>query len=32
VSADGRTMTSQVVDVDANGQETVGSTLVFDKQ
>jgi hypothetical protein len=32
VSADGRTMTSQIVDVDANGQETVASALVFDKQ
>jgi hypothetical protein len=32
VSADGRVLTSQVVDVDAAGHETVTSTLVFDKQ
>jgi hypothetical protein len=32
VSPDGRTLTSQVVDVDQHGVETVASTLVFDKQ
>ncbi len=32
VSADGRVLTSQVVDVDAAGHETIASTLVFDRQ
>ena len=32
VSADGRVLTSQVVDVDAAGSERVTSTLVFDKR
>ena len=32
VSADGRVLTSQVVDVDAAGNEKVTSTLTFDKQ
>jgi sugar lactone lactonase YvrE len=32
VSADGRVLTSRVVDVDAGGNEKVTSTLVFDKQ
>jgi hypothetical protein len=32
VSADGRTFTSQVVDVDERGNETVASTLVFDRR
>lgn len=32
VSADGKTLTSQVVDVDERGKESVTSTLVFDKK
>ncbi|MFN8061339.1 MAG: hypothetical protein U0Q12_19415 [Vicinamibacterales bacterium] len=32
VSADGRTLTSQVVDVDDKGMEHTTSTLVFDKR
>jgi hypothetical protein len=32
VSSDGRTLTSQVIDVDEAGDETLASTLVFDKR
>jgi hypothetical protein len=32
VSEDGKTLTSQVVDVDERGRESVTSTLVFDKR
>jgi hypothetical protein len=32
VAPDGRTLTSQVIDVDEAGRETRGSTLIFDKR
>jgi hypothetical protein len=32
VSPDGRILTSQVIDVDEDGRETLSSTLIFDKR